>query len=126
VDFKTELVGTKLTLSCRLQAPFTDRSVNGVSTPLPQILEVRPFSSLIQFCGAANRIDEYYNNDLRVNLRRTWDRIDVNGDGTSDETYTISVTVKKGYTYNVRMGANVNDTYQKYNYSEIVNIVVPN
>jgi hypothetical protein len=122
IEFKAELSGTTLTMSCRLQAPLTER--NGVD--LPQILEVRPFLSLTQYCGAANRIDYYYSNDYRVNLRRTWDRIDTTGDGKSDETFTISVEVLKGYTYNVRMGANVNDPYQKFNYSEIIKIVVPN
>lgn len=121
VNFKAELKGDTITMSCRLQAPLTSRG--GVA--LPQVLEVRPFLSLTQFCGAANRIDYYYSNNFRVNLRRTWDRIDANGDGISDDTYTIRVDVKKGYTYNVRMGASVNDTYQKYNYSEIVRISVP-
>ena len=121
VDFKTELDGITLTMSCRLQAPLTEK--NGLA--LPQVLEIRPFLSLTQYCGNANKIDYYASNDFRINLRRTWDRIDTNGDGISDDTYTISVELKKGYSYNVRMGANVNDTYTKFNYSEIVRIVVP-
>ena len=120
LEFKTDLVGDTLTMSCRLQAPLTGRA--GIA--LPQVLEIRPFLSLTQYCGNANKID-FYGNDYRINLRRTWEQLDADGDGISDATYTIKVPVKEGYTYNVRMGANVNDTYQKFNYSEIVRIVVP-
>jgi len=124
IDFETKLEGVMLTMSCRLQAPLTERK--GIA--LPQVLEIRPFLSLTQFCGAANRIDYYWRNepDFRINLRRTWDRIDTNGDGISDDTYKLTLELKKGYTYNVRMGANVNYTHQKFNYSEIVKIAVPN
>lgn len=125
-DFDALLEGTFLTLTCRLSAPFTEMTINGEIVLLPNVLEVRPFLSLTQYCGAANNIGEYWTNDFRVNLRRAWNRIDTDGDGKSDETYTITVPVKKGYTYNVRMGANVNYTDQKFNYSEVKRIVVPN
>lgn len=125
-DFEATLEGTMLTLTCRLSAPFKEMTINGVNVPIPNVLEVRPFLSLTQYCGAANYIGEYWTNDYRVNLRRPWDRIDTNGDGVSEETYKITVPVKKGYTYNVRMGANVNYTDQKFNYSEVKRIVVPN
>ncbi len=125
-DFEAVLEGTTLTLSCRLSAPYTEMTINGNVVPLPNVLEVRPFLSLTKYCGAANYIGEYWTNDYRVNLRRVWSRIDSDGDGVSDEVYTIIVPVKKGYTYNVRMGANVNYTDQKFNYSEVKRIVVPN
>lgn len=124
-DFDATLDGTSLTLSCRLSAPFTERTINGEAVPLPNVLEIRPFLSLTMYCGAANYIGEYWTNDYRINLRTSWDRIDTDGDGKSDEVYAITVPVKKGYTYNVRMGANVNYTDQKFNYSEVKRIVVP-
>ncbi|MDR0572741.1 MAG: DUF3823 domain-containing protein [Tannerella sp.] len=125
-DFEAVLEGAMLTLSCRLSAPLTGKTISGEIVPLPNILEIRPFLSLTRYCGAANYIGEYWTSDYRVNLRRAWGNIDTNGDGKSDETYTITVPVKKGYTYNVRMGANVNYTDQKFNYSEVKRIVVPN
>ena len=125
-DFEAVLEGTSLTLSCRLSAPFTEMTINGEIVPLPNVLEIRPFLSLTKYCGAANYIGEYWTNDYRVNLRRAWSKIDTDGDGKSDVAYTITVPVKKGYTYNVRMGANVNYTDQKFNYSEVKRIVVPN
>lgn len=125
-DFEAVLEGTTLTMSCRLSAPFTEMTLNGATVPLPNVLEVRPFLSLTQYCGQASYIGEYWTNDYRVNLRRAWANLDADGDGKSDATYTITVPVKKGYSYNVRMGANVNYTDQKFNYSEVKRIVVPN
>ena len=125
IDFEAVLEGTLLTLSCRLSAPFTEMIINEELVPLPNVLEVRPFLSLTMYCGAANYIGEYWTNEYRVNLRAPWGRIDADGDGQSDKTYTIVVPVKEGYTYNVRMGANVNYTDQKFNYSEVKRIEVP-
>lgn len=124
-DFEATLEGTKLTLSCRLSAPLTENTINGEITPLPNVLEIRPFLSLTQYCGEANYIGEYWTNEYRVNLRSPWERIDQDGDGISDNIYSITVPVKKGYTYNVRIGANVNYTHQKFNYSEVKRIEVP-
>lgn len=126
IDFTAELEGTMLTLSCRLSAPFTEMTINGEVQPLPNVLEIRPFLSLTKYCGAPSHIGEYYINDYRVNLRSPWSRIDTDNDGISDKIYTIIVPVKKGYTYNVRMGANTNYTHEKFNYSEVKKIVVPN
>jgi hypothetical protein len=58
-DFEAVLEGTTLTLSCRLSAPFTEMTINGEIVPLPNVLEIRPFLSLTQYCGAANYIGEY-------------------------------------------------------------------
>ena len=48
--------------------------------------------------------------------------------GNADESgvYRIGpLPVKAGYTYYVRLGANVNDANRKYNYTEIVKVEVP-
>lgn len=117
IDFETKLEGTTLTLSCRLDAPIKEG--------LPQINEIRPFLSLNQFCGGANRIDHYYNSKDRVNILKTWENLPKDTDGKSTK-YSISVVVKPGYTYFVRMGARVKDNLEKFNYTEIVEIQVPN
>lgn len=116
-DFKTELTGDSLTLSCRLFAPVTQN--------LPQVLEVRPFLSLNSFCGAANHIDYYHVDAYRISLRKTWDKLGDMATGEGYDTYTVKLQLKPGYIYYVRMGANVKDTYEKYNYSEVVKIEVP-
>ncbi|MCQ2185809.1 MAG: DUF3823 domain-containing protein [Bacteroidales bacterium] len=116
VDFTTELNGAELTLSARLQAP--------IPTGLPQILEVRPFLSLNQFCGAGNRIDYYYTDSYRVNIRKNWEKIGT-ADGEGNEVYSVTLPVKPGYTYWCRMGVQINNTYKSWNYSEIKKIEVP-
>ncbi|MCQ2187866.1 MAG: DUF3823 domain-containing protein [Bacteroidales bacterium] len=116
VDFAQELNGNELTLSCRLQAPVVEN--------LPQVVEIRPFLSLNEHCGAGNHIDYYYTDSYRVNIRKLWNKIgDENGEGT--DTYSITMTVKSGYTYWCRMGVQVNNTYKNWNYSEVVKIQVP-
>ena len=54
-----------------------------------------------------------------------WSAIgDAQGNQTVDP-YTLTVQLKAGYTYWVRMGVQVNDTYTSWNLSEVKKIVVP-
>lgn len=116
VDFKTELEGLNLTLSCRLQAPVTEG--------LPQVVEIRPFLSLNHFCGYADHLSYYYTNTYRISIRKLWNKIG-DEDGNGYETYSVTVPVKSGYTYWCRMGVQVNNTFKNWNYSEIEQISVP-
>ena len=45
-------------------------------------------------------------------------------DGKS-KIFSFKVDVKPGYTYFVRVGARVDDTFQKCNYTEIVKVEIP-
>ncbi|PPL01346.1 DUF3823 domain-containing protein [Parapedobacter indicus] len=118
LDFETHLEGTNLFMSCRLKAP--------IRTGLPNLVEIKPFLSLTTFCGAgANSnidIGEYSNKRIQIN--KSWQ--DEVGDSETSNVYTIGpLPVKAGYTYYVRLGANVNDANRKYNYTEIVRVDVP-
>lgn len=106
-----------LVMSCRLFAPVTDG--------LPQVRELRPFLSLNKYCGAGNKLDYYYNDTYRINIRQAWSRIGDVTTGEGNQTYTLRVPVKRGYDYWVRMGANVNDQYMKYNYTEVKHVQIP-
>ena len=116
-DFKTKLEGTTLTMSCRIDVPIAEG--------LPQITEVRPFLSLNHFCGASNCIGYYNSNTFKINVMKNWGNIEKEEDGKSIP-FEISMEVKPGYIYFVRMGARVKDKFEKYNYTEIVKIEVPN
>lgn len=120
-DFTCELVQAPeaamdtLVMSCRLSAPIEEG--------LPMILDVRPMLSVNHFCGAANHIDEYWKSNYAVNVRKTWTQL--KDAGKENDVYTFKVPVKRGYVYFTRMGARVEDQFQKYNYTEIKEIEIP-
>jgi len=113
--FEAKVTGLKLFLSATLKAPIRDG--------LPNLVELKPFLSLSQFSGANNFIDLPDFNNKRIQYNQSW--IDKFGDVEESPIQTIIVPVKAGYTYYVRLGANVNDANRKYNYSPIIKIVVP-
>lgn len=119
VDVKTQLVDTTLTITCRLKAPVT--------TNLPRVLDIRPFVSLTQFVGAGSRIDEYGLDKYKVDVNSNWwDGVGDMETGEGATTYTLpALPLKSGRTFYVRVGVRVEDTYQQYNYSDIVKIQVP-
>lgn len=119
-DVQWELVdGVHLKISCKLGAP--------IPAGLPQVMEVRPFVSLTEYCGEGNRIDAYYKDEYRVQINKNWSEIGNVETGIGNELYTIpnNLPLKSGYTYYVRIGAKVRDTFEKFNYSEIVEIKIP-
>jgi hypothetical protein len=116
LGFETSLDGLNLTLSCQLKAPIREG--------LPNLIEIKPFLSLNQFCGATNFIDLAEYNNTRIQINKPW--TEEVGDVETSGIYHIGpLPVKAGYTYWVRLGANVNDANRKYNYSEILKVVVP-
>ena len=108
-----------LILSCRLKAPIP----NG----MPNITDIRPFLSRNQFCGDGNKLDYYHNNTYRINRAPVnWAALAKDPDDpTMSAPQVVRVPVKRGWTYSVRMGARVDDTQKKYNYSEIKIISIP-
>ncbi len=116
IDFETSLDGLNLTMKCRLKAP--------IRTGLPNLVEIKPFLSLTTFCGATNSIDIAEYTNPRIQINKSWQ--DEVGDSETSDVYTIGpLPVKAGYTYYVRLGANVNDANRKYNYTEIVKVDIP-
>jgi hypothetical protein len=114
--FEASLNGLKLTLSCQLKAP--------IRAGLPNLVEIKPFLSLNTFCGAANFIDIAEYNNQRKQINKSW--MEEVGNVETSKIYRVGpLAVKPGYTYYVRLGANVNDANRKYNYTEIIKIVVP-
>ena len=86
-------------------------------------MEIFPFLSLNQFCGSVNKIDYY--DRYRITINEEWSKLGDMISGEGRQTYSITVGVKPGYTYTVRMGVNVNDAYKKFNYSETAKIEIP-
>ena len=124
IEFNQRLDGLDLYLSCKLKAPRRQG--------LPQLREVKPFLSLTPFCGQGtnSRIDITEYENRRLQLNRSWgDEMARNGLDRDSETsiaYELGpLPVKSGYTYYVRVGANVTAGGNAYNYTPIVKIVVP-
>lgn len=118
VDFKYELKGLELTMSCMLHAPIVEE--------MPQVQEIRPFLSLNQHCGYANHIDYYWSDEFKVRIMKDWSLIaNKSLPNYSKQTYSVTVPVKAGYTYWCRLGAKVNNAFENYNYTETVKITVP-
>lgn len=122
LNFTATLTGTSLTLTCNLKAPRV--------TGLKDLYDVKAFLSLTTFCGNSNYINIAEYNNLRKQINRSWaaelaaQTPPLTGD--TGPTYSIGpLPVKSGYTYYVRVGASVNDANRKYNYSPIVQVVVP-
>jgi len=116
--FEVSRNGLKLTLRCQLKAPIRDG--------LPNLVEIKPFLSLNPFCGAGTSsfIDLPEYNNQRKQINKSW--MEEVGDIEASNFYTIGpLPVKPGYTYYVRLGANVNDANRKYNYTEIIKVEVP-
>ena len=115
VEFTTSLSGTNLTMTVRLKAPKR--------TGLPNIVEIKPYLSLTSFVGESSYINIAEYNNKRIQINKPW--LTEVGDIETSNVYTIGpLPVKLGYTYNVRVGANVNDANRKYNYSEIKQVEV--
>jgi hypothetical protein len=115
-DFETSLQGGNLTLKIRLKAPKR--------VGLPNIVEIKPYLSLTEFVGESNYINIAEYNNRRIQINKPW--LTEVGDIETSNVYTIGpLPVKSGYTYHVRVGANVNDANRKYNYSDIKEVVVP-
>lgn len=116
LGFEASLNGQELTLSCQLKASIREG--------LPNIVEIKPFLSLNPFCGASNFIDIAEYNNQRKQINKSW--LEEVGDVETSDIYHIGpLPVKPGYTYYVRLGANVNDANRKYNYTEIIKIEIP-
>ncbi len=120
IDFEAKVIQSaksdSIRFSCRLQAPVPEN--------MPQIMVIRPMLSLNKHCGAGNHIDYYWTDTYRINLRSAWAKIG-DAEGNSDRVFTIDVPVKKGYTYWCRMGVQLNNTFQSWNYSEVKKVEIP-
>lgn len=134
VDSKIELIVKNDTnfikTAFKVKAPLLEK--NGVA--LPRLYEMRPFVSLTTFCGNGSDSSlglSSYNENVRIRpddtTANSWASLISSGPGnnTTPEYSFGLMEVKSGYTYYVRIGASVNDTYKKHCYSPIVKIEVP-
>lgn len=105
------LTGTTLTLKFNLEAPITE--------DLPNILDIKPFVNTTDYVGSGATISQYSDSNKK-DINASW------SDEMVSETYELRVSgLKEGQTFFARVGARVDDSYKKYNYSEIIEVEVP-
>ena len=139
VDFNAVLYGKdSIRVTFKVKAPLRQKD----GRTLPRLYELRAFMSLTPYCGngSDSSIGEDYSTNTNINsiseakgLRVTLNNNTANGwdsllAGSSDNTtpqITLFHKMRSGYTYNVRVGASVDDTYRKHCYSPIIQIVCP-
>lgn len=116
VDFKYEIIGTYIEMSCKLQAP----RVEG----MPDVIEIRPFVNNLHFVGGTNMMGYYYVDKYTITLNKPWSELG-DSEGNGYETYTFLLPLKAGYHYWIRMGAQVRNTFRNWNYTEIIEVEIP-
>lgn len=114
-NFTATLADTLMTLTCTVTAP--------IITGLPNLYEIKGFISLSTFCGNGNYINISQYNNLRKSINKTW-AAEVGA--ANSKNYSLGpYSLQRHYTYYVRIGANVNALSRRYNYSPILQVVVP-
>ena len=108
-----ELVGTTLTLKYDIDAP--------VVAGLPTIIDTQPYVNTTKLVGAGASIRDY-SEVHAVGINKEF--IDL---GPADKSITLTIPdLIKGRTFFVRVGVRLNDSFKSSNFSEVIQIDVPN
>ncbi|NIG54955.1 DUF3823 domain-containing protein [Chitinophaga sp. Cy-1792] len=111
-NFTWKLSGTTLQMTFNLFAPKSEG--------MPDVIDIQPFVNNTPFVGSGATIYNVYTgpNIKTINAPYT--------DVIAKTTYTLTVpNLLSGRTFYARVGVRVNDSYKKFNYSEIVKVDVP-
>ncbi|MDB5026160.1 MAG: hypothetical protein JWP78_3915 [Mucilaginibacter sp.] len=112
-NFTHDLVGTTLTLKFDIDAP--------VVAGMPTIIDTQPYVNTTKLVGAGASIRDFSDvNAVTINK----DFIDL---APADKSITLTVpNLIKGRTFFVRVGIRLNDSFKSSNFSEVIQIDVPN
>jgi hypothetical protein len=105
--------GDSLVMTFQLQAPRT----NG----LPQIIDATAFVNNTPFVGSGAFIQSFYNEaSATVPINSNW------SSAIAATTYRAVVhNLQPGWTYYTRIGVRLNDSYKKYDLSDVNQVVMP-
>jgi hypothetical protein len=112
-NFTHDLVGTTLTLKFDIDAP--------VVAGMPTIIDAQPYVNTTKLVGAGASIRDFSDvNAVTINK----DFVDL---APADKSITLTVpNLIKGRTFFVRVGVRLNDSFKSSNFSEVIQIDVPN
>jgi hypothetical protein len=111
-NFTATLTGTALKLKYDLTAP--------IGAGLPTVIETQPYINTTKLVGAGASIRDY-SDVYKKSINKEW------GDMTAaDKSITIDVpNLVPGRKFFVRVGIRVNDSFKSSNFSDIIEINVP-
>ena len=112
-NFTHDLVGTTLTLRFDIDAP--------VVAGMPTIIDAQPYVNTTKLVGAGASIRDFSDaNKVTINK----DFVDL---APAEKSITLTVAnLIKGRTFFVRVGVRLNDSFKSSNFSEVIQIDVPN
>lgn len=140
--------GPGIWVKFKVKAPLLQKQIGTTNTTIPNLREVRIFLSRTAYCGNGTdsyiNVTEYTDNGKgRIEINRSWNDI-LNGVWTYSQNtayggltaaqnpadpannlspeFDILVSVKKGYSYNVRVGASSSIGSYRFNYSPVKKI----
>jgi len=113
VNLQSTQAADSLVMTFQLQAPRT----NG----LPPLMNAVMFVNNTPYVGGGAFIQDFYNQGgAQVTINSTWNS------AIAGTTYrTVVHKLQAGWTYYSRIGVRVNDSYQKYDLSDVVKVVMP-
>ncbi|MDG3581052.1 DUF3823 domain-containing protein [Galbibacter pacificus] len=110
-NLEYSLEGNTLVLNFNLKAP--------ISEGLPNVLDIKPFVNITNYVGNGATISQY-SDPNKIDINAAWDS------EMASTTYELRVSdLKAGRKFYARVGARVDDSFKKYNYSQIVEVDVP-
>ena len=118
INFKDSVNADSVVMTCNLTCP----EPNG----LPEVLEIWPFVNNTPMVGSGSCIPNFTISD-NTNPSYNLATIDANWSAAIAATnYRLVVHgLVAGYTYYVRLGVRVNDSYKKYDFSPIAEVTMP-
>ncbi len=118
LNFTHRLSGDTLIMNFQIDAPR--------KAGLPEIADAWPFVNTTSFVSSGAFIAVYTNSNAGDTAKNT---LDINSnwdDSLVHKTFELRVpNMLSGRTFYARVGVRVNDSYRKFNYSDIVEIDVP-
>jgi hypothetical protein len=112
-NFTHTLAGTTLTLKFDIEAP--------VVAGLPTIIDAQPYVNTTSLVGAGASIREYSETKAKVINKEFTDLL------PAEKSITLTVPdLVKGRKFFARVGVRLNDSFKSSNFSEIIEIDVPN
>lgn len=111
-NFTHRLSGDTLIMTCQLNPPRTEG--------LPEIIDIQPFINTTAFVSSGATLSSQYTVPNTLAINSNWDG------SMASKVFEIRVPgLLGGRTFYARLGVRVNDSYKKFNYTDVIEVDVP-